>query len=194
MAPRPRSDMEIVRDGHQCRVGLRRHFVEQRHDRRPGVDIEGSGGLVREDQDRSADESPRDGDTLLLTAGELVGDLVDAMPQTDALEHVGRDLATVPEHPPLRVPERHHHVVDRRTPRQEVELLEHETDVVAAKAVEATGAHPAHLPTFERDGAGGGRIQHPQDVEQRRFPRPRATHDGDVVPRSDLEGDAPKDL
>lgn len=39
-----------------------------------------------------------------------------------------------------------------------------------------------HLPTFERDGAGGGRIQHPQDVEQRRFPRPRAAHDGDVVP------------
>lgn len=184
----------IVGDRDQRGVRLGGHLVEEGHDGCARVDVERAGRLVREDQHGLAHECPRDGDALLLTAGESVGDLLDAMPEADPLEHVGGDLTTIPEHASLGMTERHHHVVDRGAPGEQVELLENEADVVAAQTVEPSRPHPAHLASLERDRSGCGCIQHPQDVEQRRLPRPRPSHDRDMVSGSHFERDATKDL
>lgn len=133
MAARAGRDVQVVRDRDEGGVGLGRDLVEQGHHGRAGVDVEGAGRLVGEDQHRAAYERAGDRDTLLLPAGEPVGDLVDAVPESDALQHVGGDAAAVPEQPSARVAERHHDVVQRGATGQQVELLEHEAHVLTRR-------------------------------------------------------------
>jgi hypothetical protein len=69
VAARESGHVRVVGDGDQGRARTLGDLVEQRHDARPGVHVERTGRLVGEDQSRPANESPRDRDPLLLTAG-----------------------------------------------------------------------------------------------------------------------------
>ena len=52
--------------------------------------VEVRGGLVGEDQRRVEAERPRDGDALLLPAGQVTGVVMHALRQADLLEQLGR--------------------------------------------------------------------------------------------------------
>ena len=69
--------------------------VEQLHDPDRGLGVEVSGRLVGEQQRRVVDEGARDRDALLLSAGELVGVVVDLRleaDEADDLRHLAADL------------------------------------------------------------------------------------------------------
>ena len=111
---------------------LLRGLGQQVHDEAPGVDVEGTGGLVRQQQSGPPHQGAGDRDPLLLAAGQAGGHLVGALPQSQPLE----DLAG----PPLAradlcggpVEQRVGDVLQRRAPGQQVELLEDEADLRAA--------------------------------------------------------------
>ena len=59
---------------------------EQGHDRAAGARVELACRLVGEEQVRAIGERPRDGDPLLLAAGQLVRSVARAIGQTDDIE------------------------------------------------------------------------------------------------------------
>ncbi len=63
--------------------------VEQLHDPDARGGVEVPGGLVGQQDRRPVDEGPCDGDALLLTAGQLVGQPVGLAVETDQLQHLG---------------------------------------------------------------------------------------------------------
>ncbi len=73
VSPRPRRDVDVVRDRHQRGIRLGRDVVEKGHDRGAGLDVERAGRLVGEDERGTPHERACDRDALLLAAGQLLG-------------------------------------------------------------------------------------------------------------------------
>src|SRR5688572_8276059 len=67
--------------------------VEQLHDADGGLRVEVAGGLVADEQLGPVDEGPRDGDALLLTAGEFTGHPLLLAAEPDEVEHLRHGLA-----------------------------------------------------------------------------------------------------
>ncbi len=111
----------VVKLAEQANHGLLIRFVEI------------AGGLVGENQLGMVDQSASDGDALLFAAGELRGQVLDAIGEPDACEggasfgFVGSAMKILGEH----------HVFKRGEVRDQMELLEDESDFFCAKTSEA---------------------------------------------------------
>src|SRR5699024_7811437 len=116
-------------DDNECGVRLRRHFLQQRHDRLAGGYVESPGRLVGKDDARLAHEGTGDSDALLFTARKIAGQGIGTIGQTHPFEHVEGALATQKETASARaVEKRDLDVVDGAALRKEIELLEDETE------------------------------------------------------------------
>ena len=73
-------------------VGL---LVQQVQDLHARSEVELARRLVREQHRVAGRERPRDRDTLLLAAGELMREMVDAITEPDPVEHRDRTLRLV---------------------------------------------------------------------------------------------------
>ena len=110
------------------------HLFQKVHDLDRGLRVESAGGLVRQDDVGVVDQGPGDGDALHLTAGELVRLLVDLIAETDFLERLlcpglplgRRDIGDG---------QSEFHVAEDALVRDEIVVLEHETDRVVAVGV-----------------------------------------------------------
>ena len=85
----------VVRD-HADRRAARGGGREQLHHRIAVLRIEVSRRLVGEQNERPARECSGDGDALLLTAGELAGEVLRAMSHADLFERFRHPLASAP--------------------------------------------------------------------------------------------------
>ena len=83
--------------------------------------IEIAGRLVGENQLRAVDERAGDAHALLLTAGQLAGQVMRTLLQSHSFQRFHRLLLIDYRMVVLR----HHHVLHRRQMRHEVKLLEH---------------------------------------------------------------------
>jgi hypothetical protein len=84
---------------------------------------------------RPADDGPGDGHALLLAAGELRREVVDARGEADAVEGGERQApALLVRQAPVE--QRDLHVVEHREVAHQVELLEDEADLLVAQARE----------------------------------------------------------
>ena len=84
---------ECVVGGHQeRRVALAHDGAEEVEHFAGRLGIEVGGGLVGDDQRRLADECPRNGDTLLLAAGEFVRPVVTPLGEANQVDGLGRGL------------------------------------------------------------------------------------------------------
>src|SRR5687767_13691813 len=90
-----------------------------------------AGGLIGEDEIRLMDHRPSDRDALLLTTGELAGQVIAAVADVHAFEH-GVDLRLTLTRRGFRVDERQLDVFVNRELVDEVEALEDEADVALA--------------------------------------------------------------
>ena len=95
--------------------------------------VEVAGGLVAEQQIGVGDDGAGDGDALLLAAGELAGEVVEAVAEADELERGGGvfDALALLEVGELQ---RQFDVFEGGQHRDQVERLEDEADVVVAPA------------------------------------------------------------
>ena len=127
--------------------------------------IEIAGRLVGENQLRAVDERAGDAHALLLTAGQLAGQVMRTLLQPHSFQRFHRLLLIDYRMVVLR----HHHVLHRRQMRHEVKLLEHESDHVLAHIGELAGVQILQSPAFKHDGTLRRRIHAADHVHQRGF-------------------------
>ena len=125
-----RRDARIVRHQHQRHAARAPHLQQQVEDVPAVRAVEVAGRLVGEDQRRIVGQRPRDGDALLLAAGQLRRIVMPAIVQADFVEQRLRARGRVAAAGDLH---RHLDVLDRGQRRHEVEELEDEADLLAAQ-------------------------------------------------------------
>ena len=148
---------------HQHRLPGGVNLGEQVHEavRRPGV--QRSGGLVGQHEPGLGDEGPGHGAPLLLPAGHLVGVFVQQFPDTQGLGQGGEAAL----HLRVFFPRQHQgekDVVPEGKGVQQVEILEHEAQVVPAEGGQLLFLHRGELPSRQQNRPGGGLIQRGQDI------------------------------
>lgn len=128
-----------------------------------GVRVQRAGGLVGQDDRRVAHQRPRDGNALLLAAGELIGLVPDLVAQAHLLQH-GAGAAVALGAGDARIHQRHLHVFQQVQPGQQIVLLEDKAQHLIPDGGQLVAVHPAHVPAVEAVGAVGGHIQAADDV------------------------------
>ena len=159
------------------------HAVDSREEAQQlvgGAGIQGAGGLVGQDDLRGSDQGAGDGSALLLAAGDLVGILLqqafNAQGHRDghqggvhfAVALTGQDQGQAD-------------IVLEGEGIQQVELLEHKTQVVPAEGSDLAFLNLREILSVQQHGAGGGLVQGGEDVQQRGFSGSALAHDGDVL-------------
>ena len=139
-----------------------------------------AGRLVGQQKLRGSDQSPRHRRALLFAAGDLVRVLgqqfVDAQlarQRLDEQRHVVGGHAL--EH------QRKVDVVAHAEGVQQIELLKHKAEIVAAEGGQLLFRDVGQLAVAQPDLAAGGLVQRRQYVEKRRLARAALAHDGDVL-------------
>ena len=121
--------------------------AQQREHLGAGAGVEVAGGLVGEDDRRPAGQRPGHRDPLLLTAGELVGPVVEPVAEADRLDDRGVPLRVGP---PAGDRQRQQDVLLGGQRRHQVERLEDEADLVAAQPGQLLVLEPAELGLARR--------------------------------------------
>src|SRR5581483_3291884 len=83
---------------------------------------------------------------------------------------------------------RQHDVFDGRQVGNQMILLEDETNLFRADAVQFCSAHRGHVLPIQPDLSRGGTIKTADQVDQRGFPRPRRPHDRQPFARWHQQG------
>ena len=141
-------EREVVRHDDHGAARVAARVLQKPQDLLARAVVEGARRLVAQEQLRVLREGARDGNALLLAAGELRGEVVRALREPHLRKHVRRrqrvaaDLA------------RQLHVLQRGEVLDQVVELEHEAHVVAAVPRQLAFAHRAHEPPVQTDGAG----------------------------------------
>src|SRR5690606_35967056 len=146
-------------------------------------------GLVGEEHGGMAGESAGDGDALLLTAGELRGQVLGAVAHADLLESFeDAFLALGGRH--AAVGERQLDVLVNGEVADEIEGLENETDLAVADAGTLGEREALHGATVEEVGALGGRVEQAENGEEGGLAAAGWAGDGDVFALVDLHVNA----
>src|ERR1044072_2945261 len=157
-------------------------FLEQRHDGLAVARIKVGRRFVREEDRRLARESARDRNTLLLTAGELAGQMFGAMAHADALQRFEHETFTLAR-THAAISQRQLDVLINREIADEVEALEDESDLAVADAGALREREVRHFGPLERVAAARRRVEQAEDREERRFAAARGPGDRDVFAR-----------
>ncbi len=137
--------------------------------------VEVAGGFVGEDEVGVGDDGAGDGDALFLAAGELAGEVVEAVGEADEIEGGGGIFAALFAGEGGEL-EGQLDVFEGVEDGDEVEGLEDEAEVVVAPAGEASFRHCRGF-FAEDDQASRGRPIHAGDqMEQRRLSGTRGAH------------------
>ena len=162
--------------------------VEDVHDLGAHLGVKVARRLVGQDDFRVADDGPRDGHALTLSAGELRGEVLHAVAQAHPGEHfLGGAAAFL--RGDVAVEERQLHVVKHAERGDEVEALEDEAERAVAEGSELLVLHAAGLLPVNLDAARRGRVEQAQHVEQRGLAAARRAHDADKLSFADVQVD-----
>ena len=179
-------DIGLVRD-HDHGLSLEVEPLEDREDLRGRTGVEVPGRLVGEDHRRVVQQRARDRDALLLAARELRWPVVDPIAEPDGIERGDRPLASALA--VAAVDERQLDVLDRVEPRQQIERLEDEADVLVADRRELVVRELPDVLAGEDVFAAVGDVETAEDVHERRLARPRGAHDRHELALVDVEVD-----
>ncbi len=178
-------DIVFVGDEHDG-VALLVEAFEERHDFVAGGGVEVAGRFVGQQNRWIVDQGASYGNTLALTAGELVGLVVHALFEIHlAHGELGALQALVGGH--AGVDQGQLDVVQRAGARQQVEGLENEADFLVANAGQLIVAHLADQIAVDVVLALAGRVEAADQVHQGRFAGPRRSHDRDILAALDLD-------
>jgi len=155
--------------------------------------VQRAGRLVGEDNLAAIHQGPRDGHTLLLTAGKLRGPMVHAVAETQrGQQRLGSEDALFAGH--TGVDGRDFHVFHRRGSAEQVVALEHETKGFAAQPGQRIGVEAVDVPTRKEIGAATRSIEAAEDVHHGGLAGTRLADDGDEFARMDAQIDAAQRL
>lgn len=161
--------------------------VQQLHDAQRDGRVEVAGGLVADKQRRAVDHGAGHGDALLLSAGELVGEVVHLLAQADEAQHLG-DLRL---HDGARLAdalEGKGHVLVDRLVGQELEVLVDGADL-AAQVRDLLVLHLAQVLAGHDDLAAGGALLARDEAQQGGLAGAGVADDKDELTGVDVEAD-----
>ena len=171
------------------------NVLQQRKDLPAGDRVERGDRLVRQQQRRLSHERTRDGNTLLLPAGEITDRLIVLVRQTDARKQpLGFRRLCTGKQPQHRRRQRHirqagiEHVLPAGDRLDERKVLIDRADALLHGALGAAAgagkrlAADAYFPAVARQRAV-------EDAKQRRLPGTGRADDGHELPRLHTEGD-----
>src|SRR5262249_27801811 len=125
-------------------------------------------------------DSPRNGDTLLLATGQLAWQMLRPMAHADPFERLGDSLLPF-RRPRAPIRQRQLDVLVHRQVANEVDALKDEADLAVANARALRGFEIRHRLVVERIRTIAGRVEQPQNRQQRRLPATGRPRDGDVL-------------
>jgi acyl-CoA thioesterase I len=173
-------------DEHQSAADGTVEIEEKIRDALAGMRIEITRGLVREQNVGLGHERAREGDALLLAAGQLFRVMRGARREPHLIESLRRAYARVAMAVQL---ERQHDVLQSREGGDQVEGLEDESHVRAAHPRAPVLIQRREVDAGDEDAAGAGRIEPGKQCQQRRLARTRSAHHGEGLPGSHNDAD-----
>src|SRR5262249_8228350 len=165
------ANRRVVGHDHEALPLVLGEAAEEAEDLRSHRGVEVGGGLVGEDHPGRSRERARDGDALLLAAGEVARQEALAVAEADALEHAVRFQVRSPAALALHV-ERVLDVLEGGERGEEVVLLEDEADRLPAHRAKRRRVVELHPPAGHGHGPRGGREDAAHDRQERRLPGP----------------------
>ena len=181
----------IVRDHDQGRALAAEVVEQQGHDLGGRGRVEVARRLVRQQDLGPIHQRPRDGDPLVLAAGELHRPMPQPSAQPDRLERRGGRRATI-GHWTTRQHHRQLDVLERRPRRDQVIRLEDHPDGRQPIRGELIAGHPGQVAAARLDAPRGRTIQAPDQVQERRLPRARFSQQRHPLAPAHLQRDAPQ--
>ena len=148
--------------------------------------VERTGGLVREQQRRLVHQRPGDREPLALAAGEDAGELVRLRPQPEQVEQAARSRLALAARA-ARDYGRQHHVLEDAHPLEQVEELEHETDVHPSNPSPFVFILARERMTGQDYVASGRRLNACNEVQEGGLSTARRTHDCDELASLQIE-------
>lgn len=116
--------------------------------------------------------------TLFLAAGELVGALVPLLGHAHRFQQLQHALAAFVGAALAHHQKRVFDVLEGAEHRYQVEVLKHETNVLAAKIGCRTALQFTHVGAGDGQRASAGTVQRPDHVQQGALTRTRRSHEG----------------
>src|SRR5580765_3404785 len=155
-------------------------LLEERQHFGSRLAVEVAGRLVGDDPLRIGDERARDRHALLLATGELGGEVLRAVGETDQAQRSGHVLASLAAGERSQG-ERELHVLERGQHRHQVVELEYEADRGGAPVGEVGLRQPGDVDAVDEDRARIGFVDAGEQVEKRRLARARRPHQAEEV-------------
>ena len=175
------ADRAVVRGDHERDAHIHQR-ADAVHHEGPGLRVELRGRLVGDDDGGARDDGLREGRSLLLPTGELVGQVVDAMTDPEPIE----DVALL--RPPRSAPGQAQMLADREVGQEVVRRpLEHVADHVPPEAPQAARRCARHVLRTHPHVARRGAIDAGQHPQERGLPAPRGTDDSGERTRREAE-------
>ena len=185
-------DVGFMRDDNDRNAPLAVERLKRHHDlmRRLGIEI--AGGFIRKQQNRIVDQGARDGDALLLSAGQLPGCIALAIGQTKEFQAMPAPVrcARCRSKPPRGIEQGQRDILDRTGAGEKVEALKDKTQPFAADAREFRLRQPRDIDALQIILSAGRPIQAAEQRHQRGLPRSGRSHDGDEFAGLDGQIDA----
>jgi hypothetical protein len=163
---------------------LVRLLMEELEDLDSGAEVELAGGLVREQHRVARRQRACDRHPLLLAAGKLALEAVQAPTEADARQHRGRVSAAAADLGAEL------DVLERGQAGEEVERLEDEAHGAPAEASELFPRRPGQVDAAHDDAAFGGDVERADHVQQRCLAAAGGTEHNDELARAHLEVDS----
>src|SRR5262245_47095367 len=169
-SPRLPGEVRIMGHQHKRRAGCGIEFKNQPHDLLRGLRVEVTRGLVGEKNFWPVHERAGDRNPLLFSAGKLNRVVVQTVFETDPLQQIRGTAARVIFTADLRG---HHHVFQSGQRRQQLEVLEDETDKLVADLSQLLFVRPMQSDSIEAHRSFAGTFKTRADSDQGRLPAPR---------------------
>ena len=181
--------MRIVRDHHDRLVEVFIQALQNLQHFRSRMTVEISGRLVSEQQSWIADNRPSDGHALFLPTGELLGQVVDTIFQSNQFQS-GHDVVAALLGSQFGQQQRQLHVLKCGKHGNQVERLKTVANVlVCAEASDLRVGEGEDIFSFDQQFSAGGPVNRRDDIQQRGL----ADRDGPIRARSlslsDVDGD-----
>jgi len=160
---RPVGELGVVRDEQDATAVVPVQTRQQIEDDITRMRVEVPSRLIREQPFRAVDEGAGDGDPLLLATGQLRRQRVRLIAQSDFFQQFERPFLPVIIDFPSE--QRCHDVLECRQCRDQVELLEDETDVVEAEVGELFCGQGRDRFAVEQERAIGRTIERTNQAE-----------------------------
>src|SRR5262249_22629844 len=156
----------VLRDEHERGAVIADMRLKDLHDSGSVLAVEVAGRLIGKQQPRAIDKGAGDGNTLLLAAGQLAGQVFQAMPQADRIERLLCGPASLAPGSPAEY-QRQLNVRPCGPRGDEVERLEDHADDSQAVGGEPVAAQLSKVVVLDLDAAGGRAVEAAEEIKQR---------------------------